>query len=180
MVNAQRLAAAIQSGQLSDPVSSLLDPEMVHAHPDHPSETVLERLAQSHGVLPIVSREDAQRVLGVVTFPQIMQFMRTRRAGRRDTVRIGERSRSGSLSHLTDAMTEGPRNKTRGFYDRISRGYDLIADSSEHAVRDLGVRALGVSHGQRVLEIGCGTGHGLVSLANAVGKTGQVHGVDIS
>jgi demethylmenaquinone methyltransferase/2-methoxy-6-polyprenyl-1,4-benzoquinol methylase len=31
-----------------------------------------------------------------------------------------------------------------------------------------------------VLEIGYGTGHGLVSLATAVGKTGQVHGVDIS
>ena len=77
-------------------------------------------------------------------------------------------------------MTEGPRNNTRGFYDRISRAYDLIADSSEHAVRDLGVQALGVSHGQRVLEIGCGTGHGLVSLAHAVGHTGQVHGVDIS
>ena len=80
IVHAERLATAIQSGQLSDPVSSLLDSEIVHAHPDHPSELVLQRLAQSHGVLPIVSREDAQQVLGVVTFPQIMQFMRTRPA----------------------------------------------------------------------------------------------------
>jgi ubiquinone/menaquinone biosynthesis C-methylase UbiE len=40
--------------------------------------------------------------------------------------------------------------------------------------------AFGVSTGQRVLEIGCGTGHGLVSLAEAVGQTGHVHGVDIS
>ena len=79
-------------------------------------------------------------------------------------------------------MTEGhtARNNTRGFYDRISRAYDLIADSSEHAVRDLGVRALGVSRGQRVLEIGCGTGHGLVSLADDVGHSGQVHGIDLS
>jgi demethylmenaquinone methyltransferase/2-methoxy-6-polyprenyl-1,4-benzoquinol methylase len=79
-------------------------------------------------------------------------------------------------------MTEGQaaRTNTRRFYDRISHAYDLIADSSEHAVRDLGVRTLGISHGQRVLEIGCGTGHGLVSLADAVGHTGQVHGVDIS
>ena len=72
------------------------------------------------------------------------------------------------------------RNRTRGLYDRISRAYDLIADSSEHEVRDLGVRALGVSRGQRVLEIGCGTGHGLVSLAYDVGDVGQVHGVDLS
>ena len=71
-------------------------------------------------------------------------------------------------------------NRTRGFYDRISRAYDLIADSSEHAVRDLGVRALEAANGQRVLEIGCGTGHGLVSLADEVGRAGQVHGIDLS
>ena len=71
-------------------------------------------------------------------------------------------------------------NRTRGFYDRISRAYDLIADSSEHAVRDLGIRALETANGQRVLEIGCGTGHGLVSLAADVGRAGQVHGIDLS
>ena len=71
-------------------------------------------------------------------------------------------------------------NRTRGFYDRISRAYDLIADSSEHAVRDLGIRALGVASGERVLEIGCGTGHGLVGLADDVGRDGQVFGIDLS
>jgi CIC family chloride channel protein len=80
MLNAQRLVAAMKSGQSSDPIGSLLDQQMVHAHPDHPSETVLERLAQSGDVLPIVSRDDAQRVLGVVTFPHIVRFMRRRRA----------------------------------------------------------------------------------------------------
>lgn len=69
---------------------------------------------------------------------------------------------------------------TRDFYDGISRAYDLIADSSEHAARHLGRRALGVSSGQRVLEIGCGTGHALVRLAGDVGPSGQVHGVDVS
>ena len=70
--------------------------------------------------------------------------------------------------------------RTRSFYDRISRAYDLIADSSERAVRDRGVQALGVSYGQRVLEIGCGTGHSLVSLADDVGRAGRVFGVDLS
>jgi demethylmenaquinone methyltransferase/2-methoxy-6-polyprenyl-1,4-benzoquinol methylase len=79
-------------------------------------------------------------------------------------------------------MTVRPqtRSKTRAFYDGISSAYDLIADSSEHAVREIGVRALDVSSGERVLEIGCGTGHGLVSLATDVGHVGQVHGIDIS
>jgi CIC family chloride channel protein len=78
VVSAQQLASAVKSGHLSDPVGVLLTPKMVHAHPDHPSETVLERLALSGGLLPIVSRDDAQQVLGVVTFPHIMQFMRKR------------------------------------------------------------------------------------------------------
>ena len=85
IVNAQQLAAAVESGHLSDPVGSLLDHEIVHAHPDHPSETVLERLAQTGGILPIVSRDDTQRVLGIVTFPRIMQFMRKRPATSRST-----------------------------------------------------------------------------------------------
>ncbi len=79
---------------------------------------------------------------------------------------------------MTERQTA--RNRTRGLYDRISRAYDLIADSSEHAVRDLGVWALGVSRGQRVLEIGCGTGHGIVQLADDVGDVGRVDGVDLS
>jgi chloride channel protein, CIC family len=78
VVNAQRLAAAVESGRSSDPIGALLEQQMVHAHPDHSSETVLERLAQSGGVLPIVSRDDVQRVLGVVTFPHILRFMRRR------------------------------------------------------------------------------------------------------
>jgi CIC family chloride channel protein len=85
IVSAKQLAAAMGSGRTSDPIKSLLDAEMVHAHPDHSSETVLERLAHSRGVLPVVSRDDAQQVLGVVTFPQIMRFMRTRVAASRAT-----------------------------------------------------------------------------------------------
>lgn len=77
-------------------------------------------------------------------------------------------------------MERSAGDQTRRFYDRISGAYDLIADSSEQSIRDLGIRALRLSPGQRVLEIGFGTSHGLVSLAAAVGQTGRVHGVDIS
>jgi len=72
------------------------------------------------------------------------------------------------------------RFKTRHFYDRISPVYDLVADSSEHEARELGVRLLAPTPGQTVLEIGCGTGHGLVSLAKAVGQNGRVYGIDVS
>jgi ubiquinone/menaquinone biosynthesis C-methylase UbiE len=69
---------------------------------------------------------------------------------------------------------------TRTFYDRISRAYDVIADGSERACRDRGVELLDAKPGERVLELGFGTGHVLVALAAAVGSTGRVCGLDIS
>jgi CIC family chloride channel protein len=82
IVHAQQLEAAMEAGRVSDPIDSLLEPDTVHAHPDHPSETVLERLALAGGVLPIVSRDDAQRVVGVVTFAHVRRFMRSRSPGK--------------------------------------------------------------------------------------------------
>jgi demethylmenaquinone methyltransferase/2-methoxy-6-polyprenyl-1,4-benzoquinol methylase len=68
----------------------------------------------------------------------------------------------------------------RQFYDRISKAYDLIADSDERAAREQGLAALAVQPGQQILEIGYGTGHSLVSLAQAVGPRGKVFGIDVS
>jgi demethylmenaquinone methyltransferase/2-methoxy-6-polyprenyl-1,4-benzoquinol methylase len=69
---------------------------------------------------------------------------------------------------------------TRTFYDRISRAYDLVADAGERACRDRGIERLDAQPGERVLEVGFGTGHALVALAAAVGSTGCVCGLDIS
>lgn len=69
---------------------------------------------------------------------------------------------------------------TKSFYDRISHSYDMIADSNEHVAREKGLKALAISAGETVLEIGYGTGHSLVTLATAVGASGKVYGVDIS
>ena len=71
-------------------------------------------------------------------------------------------------------------DSTRSFYDRISRVYDLLADRSEQEAREAGLAALDVSAGEAVLEIGFGTGHALVALAEAVGKEGRVAGIDLS
>jgi len=68
----------------------------------------------------------------------------------------------------------------RQFYDRISGAYDAIADGGEHKARERGLQVLAVQPGDHVLEVGYGTGHSLVALAEAVGEGGRVSGIDIS
>ncbi|OWK43676.1 class I SAM-dependent methyltransferase [Fimbriiglobus ruber] len=68
----------------------------------------------------------------------------------------------------------------RHFYDRIANAYDLIADANERAARQTGVKALALKPGEKVLELGFGTGNEVLDLAGLVGPTGQVAGIDIS
>jgi ubiquinone/menaquinone biosynthesis C-methylase UbiE len=70
--------------------------------------------------------------------------------------------------------------QTRANYDRLSRWYDLLAGSSERAYRELGLRKLNVQPGERVLEIGTGTGQAMPALAQAVGPAGAICGLDMS
>jgi len=72
------------------------------------------------------------------------------------------------------------RKETRAFYDRISRFYDLLAERSERPLRSAGMEKLAPSPGERILEIGCGTGHCLAALAAAVAPRGRVIGIDLS
>jgi demethylmenaquinone methyltransferase/2-methoxy-6-polyprenyl-1,4-benzoquinol methylase len=72
------------------------------------------------------------------------------------------------------------REACRRNYNRLSRWYDLLAGSTEKKYRDLGLEKLSARPGERILEIGFGTGHCLVTLAGTVGQEGRVIGVDIS
>ena len=55
-----------------------------------------------------------------------------------------------------------------------------LAGSTEKKYRDRGLEKLSAQPGERILEIGFGTGHCLVTLARAVEQEGRVIGVDIS
>ena len=71
------------------------------------------------------------------------------------------------------AYWNGPGGKMwLGAYDRIQRG---IAGFSQIALDAANARA-----GERVLDVGCGTGGTTAELARAVGASGHVLGVDIS
>ena len=72
------------------------------------------------------------------------------------------------------------KDETRAFYDKISGVYDVLAEHSEGPVRQIGLDKLAMAPGERVLEIGYGTGHCLVQLAKAVGPEGKVFGIDLS
>ena len=61
------------------------------------------------------------------------------------------------------------REEARANYDRISRWYDLLEGYWEGKARHAGLALLSAKRGENILEIGYGTGHSLVSLANAVG-----------
>ncbi len=72
------------------------------------------------------------------------------------------------------------KEETRAFYNKIAKVYDLLAERSEQPMREIAVRMLAPAPGERLLEIGFGTGHLLAELARAVGPAGQVVGIDIS
>jgi demethylmenaquinone methyltransferase/2-methoxy-6-polyprenyl-1,4-benzoquinol methylase len=72
------------------------------------------------------------------------------------------------------------KDSTRAFYNKIARVYDLLSEQSEKPMRENGLRKLAPQPGERILEVGFGTGHCLVEIARAVGAGGTVLGIDIS
>jgi ubiquinone/menaquinone biosynthesis C-methylase UbiE len=72
------------------------------------------------------------------------------------------------------------KDEARATYDRMSRFYGLLTGGSEKKFVEAGLAMLDPRRGERVLEVGFGTGDALVSLAQGVGSTGRVAGIDIS
>jgi demethylmenaquinone methyltransferase/2-methoxy-6-polyprenyl-1,4-benzoquinol methylase len=73
-----------------------------------------------------------------------------------------------------------PKSEAQANYDRLSRWYDWVSAPFERTAREHGLRLLDAQPGEAVLEIGFGTGWGLLALADAVGSSGMVCGVDPS
>jgi ubiquinone/menaquinone biosynthesis C-methylase UbiE len=70
--------------------------------------------------------------------------------------------------------------EAKASYDRMSKWYEAVAGSSEKRFIDLGLEILHAQEGEKILEIGFGTGYALGKLARAVGEKGKIHGIDIS
>ena len=97
---------------------------------------------------------------------------------------------SGPTRHESDpaeATVPGPIARVdrrpaaaRDWYDRLSRWYDLVADPFEAPARAAGLDLLAPEAGERILDVGCGTGSALVRMARDVAPDGTAIGLNVA
>ena len=72
------------------------------------------------------------------------------------------------------------KNTAKSSYDRLSKWYYLFASPFENKFIDAGLQKMHAAPGETLLEIGFGTGQGILKLVRAVGNSGRIYGIDIS
>ena len=72
------------------------------------------------------------------------------------------------------------KKEARDAYNKISKFYDYTEGIFEKKYTDMALRYLDIKQGEVILEIGFGTGNALIKMAEYVGNSGTVYGIDIS
>jgi demethylmenaquinone methyltransferase/2-methoxy-6-polyprenyl-1,4-benzoquinol methylase len=104
----------------------------------------------------------------------------------RDTQRSNDSPMHSSMPQISDPQADGPnepdgpvRAKSIAKYRKRAAGYDASCGPT-WPIRERTIAALQLQPGQRVLDVGCGTGLSLALLRAAVGPDGMVFGCDQS
>lgn len=82
VITREQVARWCDSADAAAAIGTLVEGTFVHVHPDQPLDVVLDRLSETDGLLPVVSRTDVRRLEGVVTHHSIVA-QRTRHKGRK-------------------------------------------------------------------------------------------------
>ncbi len=68
----------------------------------------------------------------------------------------------------------------RKSYGKMSRFYAVLEGVFERGMREQGVESLSIEEGERVLEVGVGTGFALRKISRKAGPGGKAYGIDIT
>jgi ubiquinone/menaquinone biosynthesis C-methylase UbiE len=88
---------------------------------------------------------------------------------------MSQPSYAKSIERVTRSKAQAQAN-----YNNISRWYDLLEGAWETPARNAGLEKLHIRAGETVLEIGVGTGHAAITMAQSVEENGRVYGFDLS
>ena len=83
------------------------------------------------------------------------------------------------LSEKKILRVKADKTAIKNMYAKFSKVFGLI-EKSEKSLRKRGLEMLRLKKGEKVLEIGFGTGTTLVKIAKYVGFEGEIHGIDLT
>jgi ubiquinone/menaquinone biosynthesis C-methylase UbiE len=74
--------------------------------------------------------------------------------------------------------SEGEMGHWAPLYDLVNKVLSILTLTSERAVRNMTVELAHIQPGEKVLEVGCGTGSLTLTAKKRAGPAGEVHGID--